>query len=134
MARDMADECYSQPCARWFGFAQERLAELEFSFGHTGQALAALKNSLEVAPRNAQAVALNGFLLSAQNRITDAIASFNHAIELDGSLGNAWLGRGLCNIKLGRRTAADFEGFARRCGDGTAARVASQLFGQGFCR
>ena len=88
-----------------FGFAGERLAELEFSFGHTKQALAALKASLEVSPRNAQAVALNGFLLSAQNRITDAIALFNHAIELDGALGNVWLGRGLCNIKLGRAQA-----------------------------
>ncbi len=88
-----------------FGFAGERLAELEFGFGHTKQALAALKASLEVSPRNAQAVALNGFLLSAQNRITDAIALFNHAIELDGALGNAWLGRGLCNIKLGHTQA-----------------------------
>ncbi|HEY3854611.1 MAG TPA: FecR domain-containing protein [Verrucomicrobiae bacterium] len=88
-----------------FGFAGERLAELEFSFGHTKQALAALKASLEVSSRNAQAVALNGFLLSAQNHIPDAMASFNRAIELDGALGNAWLGRGLCHIKLGHTQA-----------------------------
>ncbi|HEX3988565.1 MAG TPA: hypothetical protein VHZ30_03980, partial [Verrucomicrobiae bacterium] len=102
-ARTMAANAASN--APGFGFAGERLAELEFSFGHTKQALAALKSSLEASPRNAQAVALNGFLLSAQNRITDAIALFNHAIELDGALGNAWLGRGLCNIKLGRPQA-----------------------------
>jgi tetratricopeptide (TPR) repeat protein len=86
-----------------FGFAQERLAELEFSFGLTAEALAALKKSLDAAPRNAQAVALNGFLLAAQNRIADAVRAFDHAIELDGALGNAWLGRGLCRIKLAQR-------------------------------
>ncbi len=101
IARDMAMNATVK--SPGFGFAQERLAELEFSFGHTAQALAALKRSLDAAPRNAQAVALNGFLLAAQNRIADAILAFDHAIELDGALGNAWLGRGLCRIKLGQR-------------------------------
>jgi Tfp pilus assembly protein PilF len=85
-----------------FGFAQERLAEMEFSFGQTEAALAALNKSLALSPRNAQAVALDGFLLSAQNRIRDALAAFDRAIILDGALGNAWLGRGLCRIKLGQ--------------------------------
>ena len=43
-----------------FGFAWARVAELEFSFGRRGEAQAALKRSLELAPRNAQAVALRG--------------------------------------------------------------------------
>ncbi len=98
-AREMARNATAT--APNFGFAYERLAELEFSFGRTGPALAALKKSQELAPRNAQAVALNGFLLSAQNRIREAILAFDHAITLDASLGNAWLGHGLCNIKLG---------------------------------
>jgi len=85
-----------------FGFAQERLAEMEFGFGQTEPALAALKKSLALSPRNAQAVALDGFLLSAQNRIRDALAAFDRSISLDGALGNAWLGRGLCRIKLGQ--------------------------------
>src|SRR5208282_6309277 len=52
-----------------FGFGWERVAELEFSFGRTRQALEALEKSLALAPRNAQALALKGFLLAAQNHI-----------------------------------------------------------------
>jgi tetratricopeptide (TPR) repeat protein len=82
-----------------FGFAQERLAEMEFSFGRTLPALEALKKSLELSPRNAQAEALKGFALSAQNKINAARRSFERAIALDGSLANGWLGRGLVNIR-----------------------------------
>ena len=85
-----------------FGFGWARVAELEFSFGHTKQALAALDKSLTLAPRNAQAVALRGFALAAQNQIREATAEFNRAITLDGALGNAWLGRGLCKIRRGQ--------------------------------
>jgi tetratricopeptide (TPR) repeat protein len=88
-----------------FGFAWERLAEMEFSFGHTSQALDALKKSLALSPRNAQALALQGFVLSAQNKITQARAFFEQAVALDGSLANGWLGRGLARIK-----SADVDG------------------------
>ncbi|MFM2082924.1 MAG: hypothetical protein RL380_1615, partial [Verrucomicrobiota bacterium] len=84
-----------------FGFAWARLAELEFSFGHTAAALEALDKSLQLSPRNAQAVALKGFLLAAQNKISDAQNQFDTAIALDPALANAWLGRGLCRIKRG---------------------------------
>lgn len=84
-----------------FGFAWERVAELEFSFGHTGAAEEALEKSLALAPRNAQAVTLKGFLLAAQGKTRAALASFSAAIDLDSALGNAWLGRGLCRIRLG---------------------------------
>jgi tetratricopeptide (TPR) repeat protein len=46
-----------------FGFAWTRVAELEFSFGHNRNALGALDKSILLAPRNAQALALKGFLL-----------------------------------------------------------------------
>ncbi len=82
-----------------FGFAQERVAEMEFSFGHTDAALVALKRSLELSPRNAQALALNGFALSAQNKIAAAGDYFDKAIATDGSLANGWLGRGLVRIR-----------------------------------
>src|SRR6185369_3288648 len=85
-----------------FGFAWERVAELEFSYGHISSAASALERSLALAPRNAQAHALRGFVLAAQNRLDAAIREFDQAIELDGGLGNAWLGRGLCRIKQGR--------------------------------
>lgn len=84
-----------------FGFAWERVAELEFSFGHRREAEAALDKSLELSPRNAQAVALKGFLLAADNKIAQATVWFNRAIAMDGGLGNAWLGRGLCLIRRG---------------------------------
>ena len=83
------------------GFAWERVAELEFSFGHTGDAAEALEKSLALAPRNAQAHALKGFVLTAEGKTREALASFEHAIQLDSALANAWLGRGLCRIHLG---------------------------------
>lgn len=84
-----------------FGFAWARVAELEFSFGRTRAASEALDKSLSLAPRNAQALALKGFVLAAQNRTRDALAWFEKALKVDSSLGNAWLGRGLCRIQLG---------------------------------
>lgn len=84
-----------------FGFAWERVAELEFGFGHTEAALTALDRSLELAPRNAQALALKGFLLAAQNQPREALVWLNRALAADSALGNAWLGRGLVRIRLG---------------------------------
>ena len=95
-ARHAADQ------APKFAFAWERVAELEFSFGHIENASEALDKSLALAPRNAQALALKGFLLSARNRIPDAITYFDQAIAVDGALGDAWLGRGLCQIRQGK--------------------------------
>jgi Tfp pilus assembly protein PilF len=84
-----------------FAFGWARVAELEFSEGRIQPALAALEKSLAWAPRNAQALALKGFLLSAQNKIGAATVFFERALEIDGGLGNAWLGRGLCRIRQG---------------------------------
>jgi tetratricopeptide (TPR) repeat protein len=84
-----------------FGFGWERVAELEFSFGHTSRALEALDKSLMLAPRNAQALTLKGFLLAAQNHTREAIGWFDQALTVDSALGNAWLGRGLCRIRRG---------------------------------
>jgi Tfp pilus assembly protein PilF len=96
-AREMALNAAAK--APGFGFAQERVAEMEFSFGHTGAALVALKKSLEFSPRNAQALALNGFALSAQNNMAEAGEYFDKAIAADGALANGWLGRGLVRIR-----------------------------------
>ncbi len=84
-----------------FGFVWERLSELEFSFGNDRKAMDSLARSLAVAPRNAQALALSGFLLAARNQIPEAIAWFDRALAVDAALGNAWLGRGLCRIRRG---------------------------------
>jgi len=74
---------------------------LEFSFGHISAAEDALEKSLALAPRNAQALALKGFLLAARGRTREARDSFDKALAVDSALGNAWLGRGLCRIRLG---------------------------------
>ncbi len=84
-----------------FGFAWERVAELEFSFGRIEAASAALEKALQFSPRNAEALSLKGFLLAAKNQTTAALAEFDRALAVDSALGNAWLGRGLCRIRNG---------------------------------
>jgi Flp pilus assembly protein TadD len=84
-----------------FGFAWERVAELEFSFGRTGKALDALNRSLALAPRNPEALTLKGFLLAAQNQTREAVSWFDRSLAVNPALGNTWLGRGLCKIRLG---------------------------------
>src|SRR5207244_13559583 len=85
-----------------FGFAWVRVAELEFSFGRTQRSARALEKGTELAPLNAAAFSLRGFVLSAQNSIGRAIESFERSMKLDGALGDAWLGRGLCFIRHGQ--------------------------------
>lgn len=84
-----------------FGFAWARVAELELSFGKIEAAEAALTKSLALSPRNAQAHAVAGFLQAARRQFTPALQSFSKAIEIDAGLANAWLGRGLVNIRQG---------------------------------
>jgi len=86
-----------------FGFAQARVAELEFGSGRTGVALGALARALELSPRNGQARALRGFLLAAAGKPAQAEAAFAQAIAVDSALANAWLGRGLMKIRRGDR-------------------------------
>jgi len=88
-----------------FGFAWERVAELEFSFGRTAAANDALERALKFSPRNAQAWALKGFLAAADGKLAPARDAFQKAIDLDGALGNAWLGRGLVRLRAGEREA-----------------------------
>src|SRR6185369_1926751 len=100
-----------------FGAARIRLAELEFSFGRTDQALAALNQGLELSPRNAEGLALKGFLLAAKNDYYAALDAFDSAIRADGALANAWLGRGLVRIRLGfDRNIIDIGSVANRPG------------------
>jgi len=84
-----------------FGAAWVRVAELEFSFGRTPEALTALNKGLELSPRNAEGLTLKGFLLAAQGKTTQALDYFNQAVAVDGALANAWLGRGLVKIRQG---------------------------------
>jgi tetratricopeptide (TPR) repeat protein len=86
-----------------FGFGWARLAELEFSFGRRGAALEALDKALALSPRNAQALTTKGFILAARNQTREALAWYDRALAVDGALGNAWLGRGLCRIHTGDR-------------------------------
>ena len=118
-----------------FGFAWARVAELEFSFGRTGPAIEALDKSLALAPRNAQALALKGFIAAARNQPHAAITWFDQAIAVDSALGNAWLGRGLARIRPGAhpagRRGGRTRGFARGGRARTAALRVAQLSRQG---
>ena len=84
-----------------FGFAWTRVAELHFSFGRIPQAKIALEKGVQLSPRNPAAHALQGFLFSAENKINEAKGAFENAMAIDGALGDAWLGRGLCRIRQG---------------------------------
>ncbi len=64
----------------------------------------ALIQSLALAPRNAQALALKGFILAANDQSREAIVCFDVAIATDSALGNAWLGRGLTRIRRGDKS------------------------------
>ena len=86
-----------------FGFAWTRRAELEFSFGRIPQAKKLVEQGLLLSPRNPAAHALRGFLFSAQNNTGAAKESFQLAMDIDGALGDAWLGRGLCFIREGKK-------------------------------
>jgi tetratricopeptide (TPR) repeat protein len=88
-----------------FGFAWERVAELDFSLGLNRAALDALDTSIGLAPRNPEALALKGFVLAAENQTAKAIEWFDRALSVDPALGNAWLGRGLCRIRRGDAAA-----------------------------
>ncbi|PWU08774.1 MAG: hypothetical protein C5B50_28915 [Verrucomicrobia bacterium] len=93
-----------------FAFAWARLAELELSFGRRGPAREAVERALTLAPRNAEAAAVKGFLLASQNRTAAALDQFDQALAINAALGNAWLGRGLCKIRLGADSAAEPRG------------------------
>jgi tetratricopeptide (TPR) repeat protein len=84
-----------------FGFAWTRVAELQFSFGRIPEAKTALNRGVQLSPRNPAAHALLGFLFSAENNINKAKGAFENAMAIDGALGDAWLGRGLCQIRQG---------------------------------
>ena len=86
-----------------FGFASVRVAELEFSFARVTAAESALDIGLQHSPRHAQGFALRGFIAAARDRQPEALKWFDQAIERDGALGNAWLGRGLVRIRQGER-------------------------------
>jgi tetratricopeptide (TPR) repeat protein len=88
-----------------FGFAWARVAELEFGHGRTGAAREAARRAVECSPRHAPAVALLGFISAAQGRVKEAMGHFDQAIALDGAYPPAWLGRGLCQIRLNRLDA-----------------------------
>ncbi len=88
-----------------FGFAQARVAELEFSFGRNDATMEALDRALALSPENAQAHAVRGFILAGRNQTGEAMEVFDRALKLDPALGNAWLGRGLTQIYQGNKEA-----------------------------
>jgi hypothetical protein len=89
-----------------FGFAWARVAELEFGFERRRDARDALARARTLSPRNAQAVALEGFMALDENHPHPALDWFDRTLALDGSLPSAWLGRALAEARLGRNEEA----------------------------
>jgi len=85
-----------------FGFAWARVAELQFDFEQRHDARGALARARALSPRNAQTVALEGFMALDENQPRPALGWFDRALALDGSLPSAWLGRALAQAQLGR--------------------------------
>ncbi|MBN9692425.1 MAG: FecR domain-containing protein [Verrucomicrobia bacterium] len=105
-ARDAAHK--ATELAPDLGFAWVRLAELEFSLGRRDAAREALKRAREVSPELATAFSLEGYIALARDRSREAGSWFDEALQRDGSLAPAWLGRGLA--RAGQR---DFAGAQR---------------------
>ncbi|MBL9137594.1 MAG: TonB-dependent receptor [Verrucomicrobiales bacterium] len=87
-----------------FGFAWIRLAELHLAFANRRAAEAALNRGLGICPDAAPGHALQGFLHLHRYQVGSALTAFDLAAQLDGALGNAWLGRALA---LGQQGDAD---------------------------
>jgi Tfp pilus assembly protein PilF len=97
LAREAARR--STALAPRFGATWIRLAELEFSFDARKEAQRVLSKGLLLSPEQAQGQSLLGFIALESNHNQSALESFEHAIELDGDLGSAWLGKGIALLK-----------------------------------
>ncbi|MCC7375975.1 MAG: FecR domain-containing protein [Verrucomicrobiales bacterium] len=84
-----------------FGHAWIRYAELEWSLGHANEARRALAKGRELSPRNPRIGILQGFLHLAAANTSAARESFQDARDLDGAVGDAWLGLALCAAREG---------------------------------
>ncbi len=82
-----------------FGYGWGRVAELEFSFGRSINVKESVALALRFSPENAQLLALQGFILAGDNQLVEAQNKFEQSIYIDSSLANAWLGRGLTQIR-----------------------------------
>lgn len=83
-------------------FAQARLAEILLLRGAVRQALRVLPETGAACGRHVLVEAVTGFALLADRRGRAALRRFDCAIERDGGLPLARLGRGLALIRLGR--------------------------------
>lgn len=84
-----------------FGFAWARVAELELGFENRRSAREALNQARQLSPRQAQVLALEGFLALGDNHPSAAREWFDRALARDGSLPTGWLGRALARAQLG---------------------------------
>ncbi len=83
-----------------FGPAWIRLAELQFASGRIRPAEDALEKGLALSPVQANAKSLLGYLALENHDPGTAQDFFQQAIQLDGSLGQAWLGQGIALMQL----------------------------------
>lgn len=89
-----------------FGFAHARVAELLLALDRRREARSSLARAMALSPRLAQAHVLRGFGHLDSREPHLALAEFREALESDPALGSAWVGRGLAEMRLGRRIEA----------------------------
>ncbi|PIP38284.1 MAG: hypothetical protein COX19_13570 [Desulfobacterales bacterium CG23_combo_of_CG06-09_8_20_14_all_51_8] len=64
-------------------------------------ALKSLQLARSIAPENAEALSLEGFMLLAAGKTDPAVAAFKTAIQRDSMLGEPHLGLALCHMRRG---------------------------------
>jgi len=84
-----------------FVYAWVRVAELRFGMGNVDGASNALTSAGIRTERNAEAMALRGFLAAAAHDAPTAERAFLRSVHTDGTLGMGWLGLGLIHIRAG---------------------------------
>jgi len=96
-ARDSAEQATKK--SKDFGLGWVRVAQLRFAEGEVVPARRAAETATNCSPFHAEAHSTLGFILAAANKPREAEAAFERAIELDPSVADGWLGRGLCRIR-----------------------------------
>ncbi len=85
-----------------FGAAWIRVAELSLMLNRWDDCKSALAEASRLSPRHPLLHTIRGFFLLAFSDLQSAEQAFSDAIELDNSVGHAWLGYAICAFRGGQ--------------------------------
>lgn len=86
--------------------AQIQYARLLFGAGNTGKAETVIRDALALAPEEAAAHSVLGFIVLARGRTEEARAHFERSVALDSTSGEPRLGLGIASMRGNRTTEA----------------------------